>query len=457
VGRLRFAGPVRAARWRGVLDATRYGPTAQRRSPFAEPTIPEPSIPGRATLNVNVFTPEPGSVDARLPVMVWIHGGGFVAGSPASPWYDGRAFNRDGIVTVTVSYRLGFEGFGWLTDAPHNRGLRDVICALEWVKDNVGSFGGDPDHVTIAGQSAGGGVVLALMASPPAQGLFGAAIAVSAVPSLTPSEQHLMNGVALGATVGSPLTEHSMRWVDELRILEAQETLGLAVSSVVPPHPYGSALERVFKLGRVDMMFGPAVDGEILGDNADGAWAASQVPLLLGATHDEFVVANVERPSPEQIRDWLHIEPDPAIATAYEDPLDPIGRVATEVFFRGPARDAADARAVRGGPTWLYEFSVPNAVSGSAGHCLDLPYWWDLLDAEGVARVLGPQPSAPLASTMHQAWVNHIRGDGPGWALAGSKGHGRRFVGEGLLVDTDDVLPRLGLAVTNPFRGAHTP
>ncbi len=99
-------------------------------------------------------------------MLVYIHGGGFVAGSPASPWYDGAAFNRDGVVTVSVSYRLGFEGFGWIDGAPHNRGVLDWILALEWVRDNIAGFGGDPSRVTIAGQSAGGGAVLTLLGMP---------------------------------------------------------------------------------------------------------------------------------------------------------------------------------------------------------------------------------------------------------------------------------------------------
>jgi para-nitrobenzyl esterase len=452
VGPLRFARPMRAVRWEDVLDAANYGSTAQRRSPFAEPTIPEPSIPGPATLNVNVFTPVPGSVDAHLPVMVWIHGGGFVAGSPASPWYDGRAFNRDGIVTVTVSYRLGFEGFGWLADAPQNRGLRDVICALEWVRENIGSFGGDPDHVTIAGQSSGGGIVLALLASPRAQGLFRSAIAASPVPSLTPADQHLLDAVALATVLGASATRSSMQQQDELRVLRVQETLRLETSPTAPPHPHCSSLERAFRLGRIDLMFGPSVDGEILIDPSGGSWATSSTPLLIGATRDEFVVPDGQRTGPEQVCAWLHISSGGAIASACADPVDPVGRVASEVFFRGPARDVADARAGRGGPTWLYEFSTASPVSGTAGHCLDLPYWWDLLDAEGVRRTLGPHPSRELASSMHQAWVDHIRDGEPGWAPAGSQGHGRRFVEVGPPTDADETLPRFDLVVGNPFR-----
>lgn len=181
IGERRFMAPVPRARWEDVRDATTYGPTAQRR-PFGPVTdIPEPSIAGEDTLSVNVFTPAPNQPEAKLPVFVWIHGGGYIAGSPASPWYDGAAFNRDDIVTVTVSYRLGFDGFGYIedSDAPLNRGLLDQIAALTWVQRNIAAFGGDPERVTVGGQSAGGGSVLSLIASPRARGLFSQAICQS--------------------------------------------------------------------------------------------------------------------------------------------------------------------------------------------------------------------------------------------------------------------------------------
>ncbi|PHP53534.1 carboxylesterase family protein [Actinomyces ruminis] len=181
VDSLRFLAPVPRGRWDGVREATRPGPTPQRR-PFGETTaIPEPSIPGDDILSVNVFTPAPGDAGAHLPVLVWIHGGGFYAGSPASPYYDGAAFNRDGVVTVSVSYRLGLDGFGWIpdSDAPVNRGILDQILALEWVRENIAAFGGDPEQVTIGGQSAGGASALVLLNSPRVRGLFSRVICES--------------------------------------------------------------------------------------------------------------------------------------------------------------------------------------------------------------------------------------------------------------------------------------
>ena len=111
-----------------------------------------------------MYTPSPteAAPGDGLPVLVYFHGGGSFAGSPASPWYDGRNFNRDGVVTVTLSYRLGFDGFGWMESAPANRGVRDWLLGLEWVQHHIAAFGGDPRRVTIVGQSAGGGAVLTL-------------------------------------------------------------------------------------------------------------------------------------------------------------------------------------------------------------------------------------------------------------------------------------------------------
>ena len=204
-GDLRFLAPVQVKSWSGVRDALRYGPTPQRKALAEITTIPEPSIPGEDILNLNVFTPRPRAAtgsEAPLPVLVYIHGGGYVAGSPASPWYDGAAFNRDGVVTVTVSYRLGFDGFGWLPDAPPNRGILDWLLALEWVRDNISQFGGDPARVTIAGQSAGGGAVMTLLTMPRARGLFAAAASISGVPSDIPLERAKQTTARLAERLG---------------------------------------------------------------------------------------------------------------------------------------------------------------------------------------------------------------------------------------------------------------
>ncbi|MET0853633.1 MAG: carboxylesterase family protein, partial [Microterricola sp.] len=184
IGEHRFAAPVPHRAWEGVRDAIEFGATPHREVQGEITLIPEPAFPGESTLNVNVFTPGPGEATA-LPVLVYIHGGGYVSGSPSSPWYDGAPFNRDGVVLVSVSYRLGFDGFGFIEDAPLNRGVLDWLLALEWVQENIAAFGGDPARVTIAGQSAGGGAVLTLLGMPSAQHLFHGVYSISGVPTST--------------------------------------------------------------------------------------------------------------------------------------------------------------------------------------------------------------------------------------------------------------------------------
>ena len=157
IGELRYRAPVPAASWEGVRDASRLS------RPLPQPPRQLPGLrsgvllgegeAGEPELTVNVWTPEPGG--SRLPVLVWLHGGAFVAGSPGQAVYDGAAWMRDGIVLVTVGYRLGVEGFVHFQGGDTNVALRDQLAALEWVAQEIEAFGGDPGRVCLAGQSAG--------------------------------------------------------------------------------------------------------------------------------------------------------------------------------------------------------------------------------------------------------------------------------------------------------------
>src|SRR5699024_9452581 len=160
VGDLRFAAPRPREPWPGTRDATRPAATAQRLRFDPDPAIPEPIVAGTDILHVDVWAPDVGR---DHPVLVWFHGGGWESGSSHQPWFDGATFARRGIVVVSVGYRLGVEGFTSFPDAPDNRGVLDWIAALEWVRDEIAVFGGDPRRVTSSGQSAGGGAVLALL------------------------------------------------------------------------------------------------------------------------------------------------------------------------------------------------------------------------------------------------------------------------------------------------------
>ncbi|WP_194410465.1 carboxylesterase/lipase family protein [Microbacterium cremeum] len=441
VGDLRFAAPVPVDPWDGVRDALEFGPTAQR-GDTGITLIPEPSIPGDATLNVNVFTPSPREMDAALPVLVWIHGGGYISGSPASPWYDGRSFNRDGVVTVSVSYRLGFDGFGHIPGAPSNRGVRDWLLALHWVQENIASFGGDPSRVTIAGQSAGGGAVLTLLGMPAAQHLFHSVYALSGAVADVSAERARTASARLAHLAGVAPTRDGFASASEATLHELQTTAGEPDSK--------DRLAPVRALLADGLPWGPVIDGELLEQPTlaslrSGVGAGK--PLVLGSTDDEFTMvmddakralrlvpptlglANLGVPR-ERRRAYLADNgPQRRKGTAAL-----LGRYVTDVVFRSEVVRIAEARG--SAPTWVYRFTWPSPARGWAMHCLDVPFWFDCLDDPHVRAIAGDAPPRRLADAVHGAAVALVRDGTPGWrAWSDAPGTTRIFGAEGSAPD----------------------
>lgn len=434
-GALRFAPPRAREPWRGVLSAANFGPTPQRGARGIT-RIPEHSVPGEDTLSVNVWTPTLDS-DAKLPVVVWIHGGGFVSGSAASPWYEGHAFARDGVVLVTLSYRLGFDGFGWIDDATPNRGVLDWVLALEWVRDHVMAFGGDPAKVTVAGQSAGGAATLTLLGTPAAQGLFHGVYAMSpaiADPSVSAAKSR-SELLAKIAEVTPDLSGFSS--LSEARILSLQPR-------VTEPHA-PQLLGGLHGLLSAGLMIGPVVDGEIVADPveigvAQGVQAG--VPLVVGTTDDELtdmfapgglldhaphrLVLRSIGATKEQADRWLA---DPGIA-AINGAKTLVGRYATDAVFRRWVPRIASARAgsQEAGPTWTYRFAWHPDEPPHAAHCIDVPFVFDCLDDPEVAAVAGVAPPQELADAAHGALVSFATSGSPGWQPdVGAEGVSRVF------------------------------
>lgn len=454
VGDHRLMAPVPRAPWEGVRDGTVPGPTPQRR-PFGETTaIPEPSVPGDGILNLNVFTPVPDEPGAALPVYVWIHGGGFYAGSQNSPYYDGAAFNRDGVVTVSVSYRLGLDGFGWVpdSDAPVNRGILDQRLALEWVRDNIAAFGGDPERVTLGGQSAGGASVMVHLVSPGSQGLFQAVVCESGgttAATVADARRIAARGAQLA---GIEPTLAGWRSLAEERVLDVCAELGeefplfdidLREAGLAPYLRLPQSMSRTFM---------PVVDGEIVPEatlDAVAHGAGADVPMLVGGVRHEMAVLGLALrdqlggASIDQLLTSAGAGPELIALFHAEHPelegRDALaaGQVVSDFLFRLPMLEwsrlrAADARAA--GRTWLWDFSwgstVPGPGEGLAGHCQEVPFAFDCLAHPHADGVQGSGRPQPLADLVHADWVRFITtGEAP-WAPygdLGSPGTGRLY------------------------------
>jgi carboxylesterase type B len=385
-GALRFAAPRARADFAEPFDAGLYGATPQRVQLFEVTTVPEPSIPGDDILTLNVFAR--AAATPPLPVMVWVHGGAYLAGSAASPWYDGRSFVRDGVIVVTVAYRLAIDGFGALTDAPTNLGIRDVLLALQWVQRNIAAFGGDPDRVTIAGQSAGGGLALAVLASPAASGLVHRGIVVSGIDVALNIED------ARAATAG---------FAEHLGVTPDRAGFGSLSDRDIQ-----AAFRLLSDSGDDSLWPRPVYGDDILPEPiAEGLRRRSlALPVLMGSTEDEFDAGRA----------------DPAARAQ--------GARVTDTLFRAVCVRTAAARAEATAGTWLWTFEWPSPVLGGAAHCIDLPFAFDLLTAGGVTDALGATPPRALATAMHRDFVAFIAGAEPEWPSAtGHLGDAARVYG----------------------------
>ncbi len=421
-GAHRLRPPVRPDPWDGVRDALAYGPTAPH-PPYPEPydgLLPEPVIPGNECLNLNVWTPDAGGTG--LPVMVWIHGGAFVNGSSAVPQYSGRSFARDGVVCVTINYRLGCEGFLQLDDATPNRGLLDQLFALEWVQDNIAAFGGDPANVTIFGESAGGMSVTTLLSMPASSGLFRRAIPQSGAGhhALSVDTARLV-AVELAQRLAVPPTLDGFASVPVDRLLSAQQQLSGEIAVKPDPDRWGEIAVNM-------MAFEPVVDGELLPARpVDGvaAGAGRDVGVLVGSNRDEHRLFLLPTGVMDQCDDatvaatTAALGLDAAAAAAYRSgsagPGETLAAVFTDWFFRVPAIRLAEAHR---GSNHLYEFAWQSPLFGGrlgACHALEIGFVFDTLDAEGGDRLYGADAPAYLAATMHKAWVDFATTGRPGW------------------------------------------
>jgi len=436
-GRLR---PPRAvAPWSGVRDAIAFGAEPpQLRPPGDHPAaamVWDPAEPGEDCLNLNIWTPDP--IAGGLPVMVWIPGGMFEVGSGAS--YDGSRFARDGVVCVTINYRVATEGFLYLADGGANLGLLDQIAALEWVHDNIAAFGGDRENVTIFGESAGAMSVGTLLAVPRAQGLFRRAICQSgAADRVVPAETALRMGRELADRLGVDATREGIETIPPERLLLAAAEL--KADMLAHPDPLRWSLEVIASA----LPWQPVIDGDVLPEHPIdriAAGAAGDVDVMVGSNTDDWRLFVVANGSMDRVTDAIlagavsdhGFEAAAAYGLSADDlaayraahpgagPGELLALIETDWWCRIPALRLADAHAPARSGTYLYEFAWrPPGPGGMFGacHALEIAFVFDTLDL-GPNQMLGPMlggdPPQELADAMHGAWVAFAATGNPGW------------------------------------------
>jgi para-nitrobenzyl esterase len=397
VGALRWRAPQPARSWTGVRAADHYGPMCMQPLQQFGRTLKAEQM-SEDCLTLNVFRPVHAQ---KLPVMMWIYGGGLTSGASSLPVYDGTNFARGGVILVSINYRLGRLGVfahPALTaeDADSGRlgnyALMDQIAALEWVRRNIAAFGGDPNRVTIFGESAGGLSVNTLMVSPEARGLFQRAIAES--------------GYGRG--------HYSRMREDSPDGRRSAETEGVELATALGVRGNDLAALRALPAMAIVDDFKPAgylyfiLDGKVLTDDLWSTFRAGKeapVPFLLGSNSHEFPGVAWK----DHRQDLAAFVKDPdrdALAKAYGGPEALDDNLMSDFLFTQQARALARLHARNGFPTYLYEFSVgpPDDVSREKGasHADELPYVFGNLDA---ARkpITGAGPEA-VWMTMNALW-----------------------------------------------------
>jgi len=436
VGELRWRPPQPPAPWTGVRPAAEFGVDCMqgRFGPPPAAGAPGPPASSEDCLFLNVWRPASATSGAKLPVMVWIHGGGFVFGSGSFPMTSGAQFARHGVVLVSLNYRLGRFGFFAFPalsrerpeEAKGNYAYMDQIAALQWVKRNIATFGGDPGNVTIFGFSAGGVSVHSLLASPMARGLFHKAIAESggsrdSVLTARPLREDGVDpnypvsaetiGLTFARSMGIEGSDPAA--LAKLRALSAEQVLRGA------PAPTGTNAPSIETT--------PILDGKLVTETAETAYKARRqprVPLLLGSNSADTAGNRIKATTKEQL--FARYGQWSGQAKAAYDPdgsgdLAALIAKANDDFGQAePARFAANAFAANGSPVYLYRFSYVQAgmreqMRAGAPHGGEIAYVFDTLSA---GRGGVPTPEDQAVARMAQGyWVNFARtGDpnGPG-------------------------------------------
>jgi para-nitrobenzyl esterase len=450
IGARRWAPPAPMSRWAGVREATAFGPACYQPSTKLDTIYAGNPMPmSEDCLTLNIWVPKNAH---NAPVFFWIYGGALWGGASRDPLYDGRKLAERGVIVVSINYRLGV--LGWLAhpqlsaeSAQHisgNYGLLDQIAALDWVRQNIGAFGGDPANVTIAGESAGGLSVMYLMASPLARGLFAKAIAQSAYMISTPELKRARYGAPsaedAGAVLGAALHAPdiaTLREIDPAQLTNAASAMGFA--------PFG------------------AVDGHVLTDQLVTSFDKGEqahVPILAGFNQGEIRSLRVLAPPvPKAAADYEH-----AIRSHYGDLADAFLRLypasdmaesilatTRDALYGWTAERLVTKQAAIGAPAYLYLFDHGYPATDQAGlhafHASELPYVFGTFDATPPLwpKVPGTAEETAFSDAMLDYWTSFARtgrpvaAGAPAWPRFDAAGGYMHFAGRP--VAARDIMP----------------
>lgn len=432
VGEFRWRPPQPVKLWKGVRDASKFGPNCAQAGWGAKPgTIAEGS--SEDCLYLNVWTPVNSNGTSKLPVMVWIHGGGFTGGSGSSPQNFGNAFAKQGVVLVTINYRLGRLGFfahpalseEFPNEPKGNYGFMDQIAALQWIQKNIAAFGGNPDNVTIFGFSAGGVSVHSLLTIPSAKGLFHKSIGES-------------SGGRDGVLTGRPINKENadvfykvsaetigMNFAKKMGV-EGKDAAALAQLRALPVEQIVDVGQETDGQGGPRTYSGPILDGKLVVETAESAYIygrQSNIPLMIGNSSAEIGGAFVSnsKTKEELFESFGALESEAKAAydangdKAFNEVLTKFN---TDWVWGEPARMTAKAFIAKGAPVYMYQFGYVPASDRQrspfgAGHGSEVAFVFNTSKVRwGQNREATPEEKE-LAKTMNSYWVNFAKTGNP--------------------------------------------
>ena len=430
VGELRFSPPAPKEPWNGVLDATEYGPIAPQ-----PPSVLLAMFGGKRKqseadcLTLNIW--KPVADQDKRPVMVWIHGGAFIIGSGAD--LDGaRLARRGNVIIVSVNYRLGGLGFCYIPGKTANVGLLDQIAALKWVNDNIEAFGGDPNNITIFGESAGSVSVCTLMAMPSAKGLFHRVIAQSG--ACHPMFYHNLRR-----------KEASEQLMSKLSIKEGDiEALRkVPFEKLIKADPTNEAIERGSTFASNEPTLGPVIDGSTLPEhplNIMRNGYAKGIELLIGTNEDELKLWSALNPNAPKVdegkmirstttlmkvlgqdenkgKQMINIYQQAREGKQSTEPRDIIDAYLTDFAFRIPSIRLAEVQCAHQPNIFMYLFTWKSPMLGGklgSCHALELPFVFGLLSKKDIGIVPSKsQETEAISNHMMDSWTSFARTGNP--------------------------------------------